>query len=179
MATRARVRASLGRPGPAPPRAGCAGEGGIPGSAPGVFGCGTLPALVSPLRAFSPIHPPAPSLARRPGLLTGAASGSAGRRPRAAAHVDARVVLTDVRANAREAVVEELGAAAVTARALDIADLDAVHRVSHACLDVGGRERDLASDPDALELSGAGALCPPSRGCRRAPFWRSSAARRG
>jgi NAD(P)-dependent dehydrogenase (short-subunit alcohol dehydrogenase family) len=75
-------------------------------------------------------------------VVTGAASGIGRATARAAARAGARVVLTDVRAEGLDAVADELGAAAVTHRALDITDFDAVrgladevHR-AHGPLDV-------------------------------------------
>jgi NAD(P)-dependent dehydrogenase (short-subunit alcohol dehydrogenase family) len=83
-----------------------------------------------------------PSLDGRLCLVTGAASGIGRATARAAARAGARVVLTDVRAEGLDAVADELGAAAVTHRALDITDFDAVrgladevHR-AHGPLDV-------------------------------------------
>jgi NAD(P)-dependent dehydrogenase (short-subunit alcohol dehydrogenase family) len=83
-----------------------------------------------------------PSLDGRLCLITGAASGIGRATARAAARAGARVVLTDVRAEGLDAVADELGAAAVTHRALDITDFDAVrgladevHR-AHGPLDV-------------------------------------------
>jgi NAD(P)-dependent dehydrogenase (short-subunit alcohol dehydrogenase family) len=72
------------------------------------------------------MSPPVPSLEGRLCLITGAASGIGRATARAAARAGARVVLTDVRTEDLDAVARELGDAAVSHRALDIADLDAV-----------------------------------------------------
>jgi NAD(P)-dependent dehydrogenase (short-subunit alcohol dehydrogenase family) len=82
------------------------------------------------LSPFRRLPPPVPSLDGRLCLVTGAASGIGRATARAAARAGALVVLTDVRAEALDAVAAELGAAAVTQRALDITDVDAVRALA-------------------------------------------------
>jgi NAD(P)-dependent dehydrogenase (short-subunit alcohol dehydrogenase family) len=92
--------------------------------------------------AFRRTRPPVPSLDGRLCLVTGAASGIGRATAQAAAAHGARLVLTDVRADGLETLARELGPAAVTTEALDIADLDAVRALAdevhagHGPLDV-------------------------------------------
>jgi NAD(P)-dependent dehydrogenase (short-subunit alcohol dehydrogenase family) len=92
--------------------------------------------------ALRRMRPPVPSLDGRLCLVTGAASGIGRATALAAARAGARLALTDVNAGALDAVAEELGDAAVTHRALDITDFDAVRAFAqethpeHGALDV-------------------------------------------
>src|SRR4051812_25705643 len=92
--------------------------------------------------AFRRQPPPVPSLSGRLCLVTGAASGIGRATARAAAQAGARLVLTDVRAEALGTVVEELGDAVAVHRAFDVADVDAVRgladevHAAHGALDV-------------------------------------------
>ena len=87
-------------------------------------------------------RPPVPSLRGRLCLITGAASGIGRATAHAAAAAGARLVLTDVQAEALDTVAGELGAASVAHRALDIGDIDAVRGLAdevddaHGALDV-------------------------------------------
>jgi NAD(P)-dependent dehydrogenase (short-subunit alcohol dehydrogenase family) len=69
---------------------------------------------------------PVPSLEGRLCVITGAASGIGRATARAAARQGARLALTDVQAEALDAVAAELGPAVVAHRALDVSDVDAV-----------------------------------------------------
>src|SRR3954454_15888018 len=101
-----------------------------------------MPAAMRRPSALRRLRPPVPSLDGRLCLVTGAASGIGRATARAAARQGARVVLTDVRAEDLDAVANELGAAAVAHRALDITDVDAVRALAeevhaaHGPLDV-------------------------------------------
>jgi NAD(P)-dependent dehydrogenase (short-subunit alcohol dehydrogenase family) len=75
---------------------------------------------------------PVPSLEGRLCLVTGAAGGIGRATALAAARAGARLVLTDVNAGGLDAVVGELGDAAVAHRALDITDFDAVRAFAEA-----------------------------------------------
>jgi NAD(P)-dependent dehydrogenase (short-subunit alcohol dehydrogenase family) len=79
-----------------------------------------------PIRRFVPV----PSLEGRLCLVTGAASGIGRATAIAAARRGARLVITDVNATALDSLAAELGDAAVLARALDIADIDAVRTLA-------------------------------------------------
>jgi NAD(P)-dependent dehydrogenase (short-subunit alcohol dehydrogenase family) len=79
-----------------------------------------------PLRRFVPV----PSLEGRLCLVTGAASGIGRATARAAARAGARLVITDVNDAALQSVAAQLGGAAALARALDIADVDAVRSLA-------------------------------------------------
>lgn len=72
------------------------------------------------------MKPPVPSLDGRLCVITGAASGIGRATAQAAARRGARLALTDVRADALDAVAAELGSAVVAHRALDVSDVDAV-----------------------------------------------------
>jgi NAD(P)-dependent dehydrogenase (short-subunit alcohol dehydrogenase family) len=79
-----------------------------------------------PLRRFVPV----PSLEGRLCLVTGAASGIGRATAHAAARAGARLVITDVNDAALQSVAAQLGDAAALARALDIADVDAVRSLA-------------------------------------------------
>jgi NAD(P)-dependent dehydrogenase (short-subunit alcohol dehydrogenase family) len=87
-------------------------------------------------------RPPVSTLNGRLCLVTGAASGIGHATALAAAERGARLVLTDVRDEALEQVANEIGAAVVTQRPLDITDVDAVRELAdevhaeHGGLDV-------------------------------------------
>jgi NAD(P)-dependent dehydrogenase (short-subunit alcohol dehydrogenase family) len=120
---------------------------------------GTVPARMSRPSAFRRMPPPVPALDGRLCFVTGAASGIGRATARAAARAGARVVLTDVRADDLDAVAEELGAAAVVHRALDIADVDAVRALAeevhaeHGSLDVAMNVAGIATWGAVEELT--------------------------
>jgi NAD(P)-dependent dehydrogenase (short-subunit alcohol dehydrogenase family) len=95
--------------------------------------------LVSALRRAGP---PVPSLEGRLCLVTGAASGIGRATALAAGRAGARLVLTDIDAAGLDAVAGDLGDAAVSHRALDVADFEAVRTFAeeihsaHGSLDV-------------------------------------------
>src|SRR5262245_1344447 len=78
---------------------------------------------------------PVPSLDGRVCVVTGAASGIGRATARAIAARGGRLVLTDLHAEALDAVATELGDAVVVARALDVADADAVEALAQATHD--------------------------------------------
>jgi NAD(P)-dependent dehydrogenase (short-subunit alcohol dehydrogenase family) len=88
------------------------------------------------------MRPPVPSLENRLCVVTGAASGIGRATAVAAAQAGARLVITDVNADALAAVATEIGDAAVLQRALDVADIDAVRELAadthrkHGAVDV-------------------------------------------
>jgi NAD(P)-dependent dehydrogenase (short-subunit alcohol dehydrogenase family) len=89
---------------------------------------------------FGRMAPPVPALAGRVCVVTGAASGIGRAVARACVRDGARVALTDVREEPLRAVADELGDAVVAARALDVADVDAVRALA----------ADLPEPPDVV-----------------------------
>jgi NAD(P)-dependent dehydrogenase (short-subunit alcohol dehydrogenase family) len=75
---------------------------------------------------------PVPSLEGRLCVITGAASGIGRATAQAAARRGARLALTDVQAEALDAVAAELGPAVVAHRAFDVSDVDAVRAFADA-----------------------------------------------
>ena len=88
------------------------------------------------------MRPPVPSLDGRLCLITGAASGIGRATAVAAAAAGARLVLTDVNADALAELASELGDRVSIQRALDVSDYDAVRSLAdevhatHGSLDV-------------------------------------------
>ncbi|HEX6715067.1 MAG TPA: SDR family oxidoreductase [Thermoleophilaceae bacterium] len=85
---------------------------------------------------------PVPSLVNRLCLVTGSASGIGRATATAAGRAGARLVITDVNAEALDAIAAELGDKVVLSRALDISDIEAVRKLAedthsaHGSLDV-------------------------------------------